>query len=142
MGIDPDFSRPHSVPVRHYFEDLIQQGLIDKQLGEFYLEGYELARFSDKPLTQEYYMELMKHLAAILQSMGFTINHARNLTPQSATDLYSRIGNTDSISFSQSHGTTPSQTDHSEDQYSIYDEEELVNDIYILLMNRRTSSRI
>ncbi|KAI9365919.1 hypothetical protein BD770DRAFT_439135 [Pilaira anomala] len=78
ISINPDYFRPPYVPVRQYMEFLMQQGLIDKQLGLFYLEGYEIARFSHKPLSQEQYMDIMKHLAAILQNMGYNLKNGNN----------------------------------------------------------------
>lgn len=54
----------------------MQQGLIDKRLGLFYLEGYETARFSNEPMSQDQYMDIMKHLAAILKHMGYNLKNA------------------------------------------------------------------
>lgn len=73
MSISGEYARPLYVPVRQYMEFLMQQGLIDKQLGSFYLEGYETARFSNEPLSQDQYMDIMKHLAAILKHMGYNL---------------------------------------------------------------------
>ncbi|KAG2231770.1 hypothetical protein INT48_004049 [Thamnidium elegans] len=78
ISINPDYARPLYVPIRQYMEFLMQQGLIDKQLGLFYLEGYEIARFSHDPLSQEHYMDIMKHLAAILQNMGYNLKNGNN----------------------------------------------------------------
>jgi hypothetical protein len=179
-GISGDYSRPFYVPVRQYMEFLMQQGLVDKQLGEFYLEGYETARFSQEPLSQEYYMNIMKHLAAILQNMGYNIkNNSRNPTPEGYADSiatrssYPRKGSLairrpstrsrsqpdlydqDSASLAQSN-TTSRSTEHGisrypsttlsspldeEDDYSVYDEDEIRNSIYDLLMRDKPSQQ-
>ncbi|KAI8887853.1 hypothetical protein K501DRAFT_241609 [Backusella circina FSU 941] len=185
-GINPDYSRPFYVPVRQYMEFLMQQGLVDKQLGEFYLEGYETARFSQEPLSQEYYMNIMKHLAAILQNMGYNIkNNSRNPTPQSVNDGYSdsittrssndrpyarkgslvhrrpstrsksqpelydedaRSNNSRSTEYgirrypSTAH-SSPLDEEDEEDVDSVYDEDEIRNSIYELLMKDKSSQQ-
>lgn len=205
-SINPDYYRPSYVPVRQYMEFLMQQGLIDKQLGTFYLEGYEIARFSNAPLNQEQYMDIMKHLAAILQNMGYSLknnNNSRNhqtatgssdsiislshksssrssprksnysrrrlsshrSPQQSASDLFyeddvisvtqsthtwnSRSTNnsrkqTSNISPSDYQGINRNHSVNSveqlDDDYSAYDEDEVRNDIYELLMRDRASS--
>lgn len=99
ISINPDYFRPPYVPVRQYMEFLMQQGLIDKQLGLFYLEGYEIARFSHKPLSQEQYMDIMKHLAAILQHMGYNLkngNHNNNNKHHKAESINSSLGHSKS----------------------------------------------
>ncbi|CAO3658707.1 unnamed protein product [Rhizopus stolonifer] len=73
INIDPSYKRPLYCPVRQYIEFLIQEGLVDRQLGIFYAQGYEIARFSRDPLSQQQYIDIMKHLAAILQNMGYNI---------------------------------------------------------------------
>ncbi|KAG2195942.1 hypothetical protein INT46_005968 [Mucor plumbeus] len=187
LSINPDYFRPLYVPVRQYIEFLMQQGLIDKQLGVFYLRGYEIARFSQKPLSQDQYMDVMKHLAAILQNMGYNIKNnsniaARKSSHQTTTNdsVYSdhkaarkssyrrRLSShksIDSISVTQSMNTWTSRSTHTtnskkhttvhnnnnnnrasadeldddEDDYSAYDEDEVRNDIYELLMKDRAS---
>lgn len=97
-SINPDYYRPSYVPVRQYMEFLMQQGLIDKQLGTFYLEGYEIARFSNAPLSQEQYMDIMKHLAAILQNMGYSLkNNNNNNSSNSNRNQQTPAGSSDSI---------------------------------------------
>ncbi|CEG82308.1 hypothetical protein RMATCC62417_16393 [Rhizopus microsporus] len=75
-NIDPSYKRPTYCPVRQYIEFLIQEGLIDRELGTVYVQGYEIARFSRDPLSQEQYIDIMKHLAAILQNMGYNIKNS------------------------------------------------------------------
>ncbi|KAI8051047.1 uncharacterized protein B0P05DRAFT_480216 [Gilbertella persicaria] len=117
-NINPEYFRPLYVPVRQYIEFLIQQNLIDKQLGTVYLEGYELARFSHAPFSQEQYMDIMKHLAAILQNMGYNIKNSHIEQPE---DHHSMV--------------TCSTSKKSE--FSVYDEDEVRHDIYELLMKER-----
>lgn len=167
------------VPVRQYIEFLIHQGLIDKQLGSVYLQGYELARFSQDPMSQDQYMDIMKHLAAILQNMGYNIknssssNHSNqrksshqttttnesNISvttqdyhkPRKAMHQRRRLSNShQSLLFdddTQSLNTWVSRTtsysnqqeQEEDDDYSAYDEDEVRNDIYELLMKDRAS---
>jgi hypothetical protein len=163
------------VPVRQYIEFLIHQGLIDKQLGTVYLQGYELARFSQDPMSQDQYMDIMKHLAAILQNMGYNINNhssnsnhsnQRKSSHQTSTTNESNISTQDyhkprkaahprhrlSNSYksllleddTQSMNTwisrtTSNSSNNQEDDYSAYDEDEVRNDIYELLMKDRAS---
>jgi hypothetical protein len=101
-SINPDYFRPFYVPVRQYMEFLMQQGLIDKTLGSFYLEGYEIARFSKDPLSQEQYMDIMKHLAAILQNMGYNLKSAGN--------SHQTAGSSESIITNMSPTTPPVNT--------------------------------
>ncbi|CEP18487.1 hypothetical protein [Parasitella parasitica] len=136
ISISPNYFRPLYVPVRQYIEILIQQGIIDKQLGSFYLRGYEFARFSQEPLNQDQYMEIMKHLAAILQNMGYNIknnssisdrkmSHQTTTTSDSASSDHrdtrkssyrrrlSSHESIDSISVTQSTNTWLSRSTHS-----------------------------
>ncbi|KAI9483404.1 MAG: hypothetical protein EXX96DRAFT_141171 [Benjaminiella poitrasii] len=189
-NINPDYFRPLHVPVRPYIELLMDEGLIDKELGSFYLEGYEIARFSQKPLTQEQFMNIMKHLAAIVKNMGYNIKNSiiandaseRKASQQTTTSIGStesyhhkarkgsnRLSNysqsssnssgySDKISIAQSRTTWSSRSTYSStsrrrrthtmtttsdedeiDNYSAYDEDEVRNDIYELLMKDRTS---
>lgn len=202
ISINADYIRPLYVPVRQYMEFLMQQGLIDKQLGSFYLEGYETARFSHEPLNQDQYMDIMKHLAAILQHMGYNLKNGNNnnnknhqactgsesiislghksnnsdhsvrIKPSSSRKLKRRLSShpqeDDNISThtwnsrsthnsrkntinnispridpmhtnSRDHPVTTIEND--EDDYSAYDEDEVRNDIYELLMKDRASSQ-
>ncbi|EPB84704.1 hypothetical protein HMPREF1544_08503 [Mucor circinelloides 1006PhL] len=188
LSINPDFFRPLYVPVRQYIEFLMQQGLIDKQLGSFYLRGYEIARFSQEPLSQDQYMEIMKHLAAILQNMGYNIKNNSNVAARKSSHQTNNTNDSvssdhkaarksssrrrlsshksiDSISVTQSIHTWTSRSTHTtnskkhailhgnnnsresadelededEDDYSAYDEDEVRNDIYELLMKDRAS---
>ncbi|KAI8388477.1 uncharacterized protein BYT42DRAFT_543771 [Radiomyces spectabilis] len=75
MEIDREYARPTCVSIHQYIEFLIQQDLVDSHLGRVYLQGYERARFSAMPLTQEEYMDIMKHLAAILHHMDYRLDH-------------------------------------------------------------------
>lgn len=180
--INPDYFRPPYVPVRQYVEFLVHQGLIDKQLGFVYLQGYESARFSQDPMSQDQYMEIMKHLAAILQNMGYSLknnnnninssNHSNqrksshqttttnesNISinqdyhkPRKATQQRRRLSNspksllfdddTQSVNTWISRTTSNSSNMRNEqsDDYSAYDEDEVRNEIYELLMKDRTS---
>lgn len=147
-NINPDYFRPIYVPVRQYIEFLIQQGLIDKQLGSVYLEGYELARFGQDPLTQVQYMDIMKHLAAILQNMGYSINNTDTVKTPSTTSFDRRRTSSSNRSTQSSRSwTTPSAhsssrkdvEENDDDDFSAYDEDEVRNDIYELLMKDRSS---
>ncbi|KAI8994810.1 hypothetical protein BDB01DRAFT_715424 [Pilobolus umbonatus] len=71
--VNSSYARPYYVPFPQYVDYLIQQGVIHPHYGLIYLEGYEKARFSNKPLTQEEYTGIMKHLAAIVRYMGFSL---------------------------------------------------------------------
>lgn len=163
----------------------MQQGLIDKQLGSFYLRGYEIARFSQEPLSQDQYMEVMKHLAAILQNMGYNIKNNSNVAARKSSHQTNNTNDSvssdhkaarkssyrrrlsshksiDSISVTPSMHTWTSRSTHTtnskkhamvhnnntsadelddedEDDYSAYDEDEVRNDIYELLMKDRAS---
>lgn len=78
MQIDGEYKRPLYIPVRQYIEFLIQRGLIDGQLGQVYLEGYERSRFSRAQISQDEYLDIMKHLAAILHQMGYRLSKNPN----------------------------------------------------------------
>lgn len=73
---DVKYKRPPFVPIRQYIEYLMYQGIVNEPLGKFYLDGYELARFSRVPITQDQYMDIMKYLAAILRNMGYRAHEA------------------------------------------------------------------
>lgn len=94
-------------------------------MGSVYLEGYELARFGKNPLTQLEYMDIMKHLAAILQSMGYNIKN----NSESSDKSYR----------SSSVINHPPTDNDEDDDFSAYDEDEVRNDIYELLMKDRSS---
>lgn len=104
---NPAYARPLYVPVRQYVEFLMQQGLIDKQLGAFYLDGYEIARFSKDPLSQEQYMDIMKYLAAILQNMGYNIKKASSASQKSVKGGH-QTGDSSSPHAESGVTTTPS----------------------------------
>ena len=127
------------MPVRQYIEFLMQQNLIDKQLGTVYLEGYELARFSQAPLSQEQYMDIMKHLAAILQNMGYNIKSSTTQPMHQETDNEEEEEDDHQSAITWRSRSTASKRPESE-PYSIYDEDEVRNDIYELLMKDRASS--
>lgn len=76
IEINGVYARPLYLSVRQYIEYLIQNNIIDGQLGQGYLEGYEQARFNRTPVSQEKYYDIMKHLAAILHNMGYRLHAA------------------------------------------------------------------
>ncbi|ORE14332.1 hypothetical protein BCV71DRAFT_187507 [Rhizopus microsporus] len=166
-NIDPSYKRPMYCPVRQYIEFLIQEGLIDRELGTVYVQGYEIARFSRDPLSQEQYIDIMKHLAAILQNMGYNIknsdgqvdetesmiNSDHRTTGSSSNQsfrLYNLISRNnrlrsvdDTVSATQSMNTWHSRSTHfhlDEDNYSAYDEDEVRQDIYELLTRNGNNS--
>ncbi|CEG70366.1 hypothetical protein RMATCC62417_06278 [Rhizopus microsporus] len=166
-NIDPSYKRPTYCPVRQYIEFLIQEGLIDRELGTVYVQGYEIARFSRDPLSQEQYIDIMKHLAAILQNMGYNIknsdgqvdetesmtNSDHRTTGSSSNQsfrLYNLISRNnrlrsvdDTVSATQSMNTWHSRSTHfhlDEDNYSAYDEDEVRQDIYELLTRSGNNS--
>lgn len=107
--IDSEFARPLYVPIRQYLEFLMERDFIDSQLGHVYLEGYERARFSQQPVSQDEYLDIMKHLAAILHHMGYHINNTMNRR-QSSGGANSSSGSTGSLSSSlRRHHPLPSQ---------------------------------
>ncbi|OBZ90440.1 Defect at low temperature protein 1 [Choanephora cucurbitarum] len=138
-SVSSEYFRPLYVPVRQYIEFLMQQNLIDKQLGTVYLEGYELARFSQAPLSQEQYMDIMKHLAAILQNMGYNIKSSTTQPMHQETDNEEEEEDDHQSAITWRSRSTASKRPESE-PYSIYDEDEVRNDIYELLMKDRASS--
>lgn len=73
--------KKHSL--RQYIEGLIHLGLIDEQLGRGYIAGYEQARFSRAPISEERYFDIMKHLAAILRHMGYRLQGSESERPTS-----------------------------------------------------------
>ncbi|KAI8967232.1 hypothetical protein BDF20DRAFT_917708 [Mycotypha africana] len=73
-----DISRPPSVTVSQFMEDLVRQRLIDGQIAATYIKGYEKSRFSDQPLTPEEYMEIMKALVVIIKQLGQSIDKDDN----------------------------------------------------------------
>jgi hypothetical protein len=75
------YARPSYIAIRHYIEFLMQQELMDSDFGRVYLEGYEKARFSEHAPTEQEYLDIMKHLAAILNQMGYHLNQATTPTP-------------------------------------------------------------
>lgn len=84
--IDGEFTRLLYTPVRQYIEFLIQRGLIDAHLGQVYLEGYERSRFSQASISEDEYLDIMKHLAAILHQMGYRLSKNSNFRNDSYGD--------------------------------------------------------
>ncbi|KAL1935697.1 hypothetical protein VTP01DRAFT_4837 [Rhizomucor pusillus] len=84
--IDGEFTRLLYTPVRQYIEFLIQRGLIDAHLGQVYLEGYERSRFSQASISEDEYLDIMKHLAAILHQMGYRLSKNPNFRNDSYGD--------------------------------------------------------
>lgn len=76
IEINGVYARPLYLSVRQYIDYLIENNIIDGQLGQGYLEGYEQARFNRTPVSQEKYYDIMKHLAAILHNMGYRLHAA------------------------------------------------------------------
>lgn len=73
-SISDMYTRPSFVDIRQYINFLIRQGIVDKGIGLVYLEGYERARFSKYGPTEQEYMNIMKHLAAILNQLGYHLH--------------------------------------------------------------------
>ncbi|KAI8100078.1 uncharacterized protein BX664DRAFT_322804 [Halteromyces radiatus] len=81
IEINEQYARPPFITIRHYIEFLMQQELMDIDFGRIYLEGYEKARFSEHAPTEQEYLDIMKHLAAILNQMGYHLNQSTTPTP-------------------------------------------------------------
>ncbi|KAF7721625.1 hypothetical protein EC973_004346 [Apophysomyces ossiformis] len=114
VEIDPDYTRPTCVSVRQYIEFLMQRELIDAHLGQVYLEGYERARFSKAAMTQEEYLDIMKHLAAILNHMGYRLQNGDDSSSVSSSGStihrrHNRIQEDDVVSLAQSVATWTSR---------------------------------
>ncbi|ORY96358.1 hypothetical protein BCR43DRAFT_491565 [Syncephalastrum racemosum] len=110
--IDSEYARPLYVPIRQYLEFLMERDFIDSQLGHVYIEGYERARFSQQPVSQDEYLDIMKHLAAILNHMGYHINNTVNRR-RSSGGAHSSSGSTGSLSSSsRRHHPPPLQPPH------------------------------
>lgn len=77
------YARFKKYSLRQYIEGLIHLGLIDEQLGRGYIAGYEQARFSRFPISEERYFYIMKHLAAILRHMGYRLQGSESERPSS-----------------------------------------------------------
>ncbi|RCI05507.1 hypothetical protein CU098_004031 [Rhizopus stolonifer] len=161
ISIDPGYKRPLYCPVRQYIEFLIREGIMDKQLGTVYVKGYEIARFSRDSLSQQQYIDIMKHLAGLLQYMGYNIKAANGKAAgqQTGNETWStlsshRTGNSSGYSFklhhlvsrnSRSLSTNDSQSMKTwisrstplrqvfSDEFTAYDEDEVCQDIYELL---------
>ncbi|KAG0170866.1 hypothetical protein DFQ28_001460 [Apophysomyces sp. BC1034] len=101
------------VSIRQYIEFLMQRDLIDAHLGQVYLEGYERARFSKAALTQEEYLDIMKHLAAILNHMGYRLQNGDDSSASSSRSTvhrrHSRVQEDDVVSLAQSVATWTSR---------------------------------
>ncbi|ORZ25363.1 hypothetical protein BCR42DRAFT_400002 [Absidia repens] len=99
IEINDMYARPSYIAIRHYIEFLMQQELMDIDFGRIYLEGYEKARFSEHAPTEQEYLDVMKHLAAILNQMGYHLNQAATPTPSiNITASPGNNNNTSSIS--------------------------------------------
>ncbi|CAO3643640.1 unnamed protein product [Cunninghamella blakesleeana] len=81
IEINESYARPPYVPIRQYIEFLMQEGLMDISFGKTYVEGYERARFSQFAPVESEYLDIMKHLAAILNQMGYHLHNATTPTP-------------------------------------------------------------
>lgn len=77
--------------VRQYIQFLIQQNFIDEQLGQVYVEGYERARFGQTRVSQEEYLDIMKHLAAILHHMGYRLHNGSQSQRQGSESTTSSL---------------------------------------------------
>ncbi|KAI9312194.1 hypothetical protein BX666DRAFT_1989573 [Dichotomocladium elegans] len=108
MQINEQYARPTFLPVRQYIEFLIQQTLIDPELGHGYIEGYEIARFSTAPVSQEKYYDTMKHLAAILHHMGYRLHAVQPKQPNNSSSS-AKDGDGDVIPSASSPGVTTAQ---------------------------------
>ncbi|KAI9315824.1 hypothetical protein BX666DRAFT_1860238 [Dichotomocladium elegans] len=77
IRVNPGYARPPYITMRQYIDFLIQQGLVDAHLGQGYRMGYEQSRFRKKPISEERFLDIMKHLAAILRNMDYPLNSER-----------------------------------------------------------------
>jgi len=67
-------ARQPSMSVQRYIDFLVEHGIIDRELGHAYVEGYEQARFSDEEFPEERYTEFMKLVIQLLRPLGFDEN--------------------------------------------------------------------
>ncbi|ORX48205.1 hypothetical protein DM01DRAFT_312581 [Hesseltinella vesiculosa] len=88
-AISEAYARPAFLPVRNYLEVLMQQGVINASLGQVYLKGYERTRFSQHAPTKDEYLDVMKHLAAILRQMGYYQSQQHQAEPAVDNDAVS-----------------------------------------------------
>ncbi|CAG8651486.1 13053_t:CDS:2, partial [Acaulospora colombiana] len=66
--------RQPSMSVQRFIDFLIEHKIIDRNLGHAYVEGYEMARFSDEEIPEEQYTEFMKLVLQLLRKLGFNGN--------------------------------------------------------------------
>ncbi|PKY44250.1 hypothetical protein RhiirA4_513110 [Rhizophagus irregularis] len=67
-------TRQPSMSVQRYIDFLVEHGIIDRELGNAYVEGYERARFSDEEVPEEQYIKFMKLVIQLLRPLGFDGN--------------------------------------------------------------------
>lgn len=91
IQIQPAFARPNYVSVRKYIQFLIQRNIIDEQLGQVYVEGYERARFGQARVSRDEYLVIMKHLAAMLHQMGYGLHTGLESQRQGPESAASRL---------------------------------------------------
>lgn len=101
-----EYSRPMNASVRQYIQCLIQHNLIDEQLKNGYLSGYEQARSSRALINEECYMDVMKHLAAILRHTGYRLH----LEAERPSSRPGHPCDDDVVSLAQSVGTLSSRS--------------------------------
>ncbi|KAI9275603.1 hypothetical protein BDA99DRAFT_495937 [Phascolomyces articulosus] len=94
LKISSDYARPSHVPTRQYIEYLIQRGLVDAQIGQVYVNGYEQARFSHVPVNQDTFKDIMTHLAVVLRQMGYAPQNPTTLRPEESSSISTRSGST------------------------------------------------
>ncbi|KAI8337478.1 hypothetical protein BC941DRAFT_513332 [Chlamydoabsidia padenii] len=115
IEINNIYARPSYIAIRHYIEFLMQQNLMDSDFGRIYLEGYEKARFSEHAPTEQEYLDIMKHLAAILNQMGYHLNQATTPTPSihnTSTNKNKRLNESNESYSSGSRQSTFSYRQH------------------------------
>ncbi|KAI9281530.1 hypothetical protein BY458DRAFT_429613 [Sporodiniella umbellata] len=142
IQLDASYRRPLYCAVRQYMEFLMGEGVVDPELGKVYLAGYEHARFSPYPIEPGHYMDIMRHLAGLLQNMGYSIK-----ANETGSTLSShRTGSTYSFrlhTLLSRRSLTPNDSPSvktrsrppllSEESTEFYDEERVRYDIYELL---------
>ncbi|KAI9308968.1 hypothetical protein BJ944DRAFT_259327 [Cunninghamella echinulata] len=106
IEINESYARPPYVPIRHYIEFLMQEGLMDVSFGKTYIEGYERARFSQYAPVESEYLDIMKHLAAILNQMGYHLHQAATPTPS----LYDKSSSNNSNNNNSNNNNNGSST--------------------------------
>ncbi|KAI8074504.1 hypothetical protein BC940DRAFT_288406 [Gongronella butleri] len=109
IQISDGYARPSFLPVRNYMEVLMQHDVISVSLGQVYLQGYEKSRFGQHAPTQEEYLDVMKHLAAILRQMGYhqiqQQQHSHHHHPPAATSSDPDASSTTSYDSGRSHAS-------------------------------------